>query len=590
MALLKRSEVPTELTWDLTHLFADDKHYESALSEVIKDGHQFVSQYRDKIDSLDRDGLNTMLDVYNDLIRDLRRISSYANLALDVDHTDQEAGRRRLKIAKVATELQTSLSFLTSDLLALDDSKLAELSAGSYGAYIDFMRRRKPYRFSAETERVLEGMSFLHNLPYLAYEAAKLGDLEFPAFEVDGKEYPLSYSLYETVYAESPDTNVRRKAYEVFYDRIASQRQTLASLYFTEVLSQKSISDMRGHDSVFQMLLLSQNVSRDLYDRQIDGLMRDLAPVMRRYAKKLQANYGLDRLTYADLRLPATPDEREVSVAEAWEVVEASVAVMGEDYQALIRQAKEERWVDFAQNIGKSTGGFCASVPDAPSYILLNWNGGFSEVFTLAHELGHAVQGKLAERHNKMLQAHPSLYFIEAPSTIHELLLTNYLLAKDDRPETARLVAGQMVAKTYFHNCVTHLLEAAFQRDVYRAIESGESLSADDFDRLFLNVLKAFWGDEVEIPQSAGRTWMRQPHYYRGLYPYTYSAGLVVSTAVAKAIREEGQPAVDRWIETLKKGGSLSPVELARIAGVDLTTDGPLQTMVETISELVDLI
>lgn len=591
MELRKREEIDTELTWNLNDIFATEEAYETALAQLEQDANDFIAAYKGTLATADDAQVLTMLDQYDQLLQLSSRVGSYAGLRVQVDHTNQANVRRSLVMQSKLTAIFAELSFVQSELLALSDAQLARLRDSVFGAYIAALLRDKPHRFSPETEKVLSGLSILSELPYRTYETAKLGDLVFPSFTVDGKTYPLSYSLYETGYAEHKNTAVRRTAFDAFYDQIATQRQTIAAGYYTEVAAQKALADLRGYESVFDMLLQNQEVSMDLYDRQIDGLMQGLAPVMRRYAEKLKKNHNLATITYADLRLPASFDvDRSVTIDKAWDMVESALAIMGDDYLAIVKRARTERWVDFAQNIGKSTGGFCAGVSGIHPYILMNWNGSFSEVFTLAHELGHACQGMIAEAHNRRLQEDPSLYFIEAPSTIHELLLTNDLLAKDPSAETARAVAGQMVDKTYFHNCVTHLLEAAFQRDVYRAIERGESLSADDFDRYFLDVLKTFWGETVDIPDKAGRTWMRQPHYYMGLYPYTYSAGLVVSTAVSKNIREQGQAAVTAWIETLRRGGSLPPVELARVAGVDLTTKAPLNTMIQTISELVDRI
>jgi oligoendopeptidase F len=591
MALATRAEIDKELTWNLDDIFPDENTYERALADVCDTAKAFAGKYKNNIGTLDTAGLESALSAYADLIGRMQQVGVYASLAMAADYTDQAAKRRMLVMRQALTPIQAELSFFQSELLELETERLQPFENGSFGAFVANLLREKPHRFSPETERVLAAMSSLRDLPSELYEAAKLGDLTFPDFTVGDTVYPLSYSLYETVYAETPDTDVRHRAHDIFYDTIASQRQAIGLAYFTEVAAQKTLADLRGYDSVFDMLLSDQQVTRDLYERQIDVLMRDLAPVMRRYAAKLKANYGLETLTYADLRLPALPaKDRAVSIAEAWSLAMAALDVMGPDYQSVVTRAKDERWVDFAQNIGKSTGGFCASVPAVHPYILLNWNGGFSEVFTLVHELGHAAQTLISAEHNNILQEDPSLYFVEAPSTIHELLLTNHLLAAGDDPETARTVAAQMVGKTYFHNCVTHLLEAAFQRDVYRAVEAGEGLSADDFDRLFLNILRRFWGDAVSLPESSGRTWMRQPHYYMGLYPYTYSAGMVVSTQVSKNIREQGEPAVKAWIDTLKLGGSRSPVELARAAGVDLLSEAPLHTMVQVIGELVDLI
>lgn len=212
-----------------------------------------------------------------------------------------------------------------------------------------------------------------------------------------------------------------------------------------------------------------------------------------------------------------------------------------------------------------------------------------NEVFVLAHELGHAGHFKLAQAHQNILHSESSLYFVEAPSTMNEMLMAQYLLEQNsDDPRFKRWVLSSLISRTYYHNMVTHLLEAAFQREVYRCVDNGEHLTADKLNTLKRNVIEAFWGDEVNISSGAELTWMRQPHYYMGLYPYTYSAGLTIGTLMAQRIKEEGQAAIKDWLEVLKAGGSMSPLELTQIAGLDMSTDKPLKDTIQFIGSLVD--
>ena len=211
-----------------------------------------------------------------------------------------------------------------------------------------------------------------------------------------------------------------------------------------------------------------------------------------------------------------------------------------------------------------------------------------TEVFVLAHELGHAGHFNLANKHQNVFDASSSMYFVEAPSTANEMLMANYLLSESDDPKFKRWVISTIISRTYYHNFVTHLLEAAYQREVYNRVDAGESMTAPELNSIKKEVISQFWGDAVEITEGAELTWMRQPHYYMGLYPYTYSAGLTISTLMAKRILEEGEPAVNEWIEVLKAGGSKPPVELAKMVGIDLSTDQPLKETISYIGSLID--
>ena len=310
---------------------------------------------------------------------------------------------------------------------------------------------------------------------------------------------------------------------------------------------------------------------------------------MRKYAKLLQRIHKLDEITFADLKLAVDPEyEPAVSIEDSRKYVEGALAVLGEDYLQIVKRAYDERWIDFAQNKGKSAGAFCATPYGVHPYILCSWNNKMSEVFTLAHELGHAGHFTFCNENQNVFGNRVSTYFVEAPSTMNEMLMVNYLLQTKDEPRFKRWVLSSLISKTYYHNFVTHLLEAAYQREVYKIIDKGGSVQADKLNGIKKEVLEKFWGGEVKIIDGAELTWMRQPHYYMGLYPYTYSAGLTIATEVSKRILKEGQSAVDDWREVLKAGGSKTPVELAKMAGVDITTDKPLLNTIEHIGNIID--
>ena len=218
----------------------------------------------------------------------------------------------------------------------------------------------------------------------------------------------------------------------------------------------------------------------------------------------------------------------------------------------MLESAYDYRWIDFAQNKGKDTGAYCASPYITHSYVFISWTGKMAETFVLAHELGHAGHFTLAQNHQNLLESEASMYFVEAPSTMNEMLMANYLFNSSNNPRFKRWVIGSILSRTYYHNMVTHLLEAAYQREVYRRVDNGESLTAPLLNEIMLNTYKAFFGDTVEMTDGVELTWMRQPHYYMGLYSYTYSAGLTIGTVVSQCIKNEGQPAVDRWLKRYK--------------------------------------
>ena len=349
------------------------------------------------------------------------------------------------------------------------------------------------------------------------------------------------------------------------------------------------MSELRGFNDVFDSLLFDQKVTREMYDRQIDVITERLAPHMRRYAKLLKAKHGLDRMTFADLKIAVDPEyDPKVTIEESHRYVREGLAILGKDYTDMVDRAYKERWIDFARNVGKSTGGFCADVFRQNSFILLNWNDRMSDVFTVAHELGHAGQEMYSDEVQSYYDNSPPMYLVEAPSTMNELLLANHLTSTSSDPRFRRWVLSSQISNTYYHNFVTHLREAWYQREVYKIIDGGGSVNAEVLSDIFRRNLELFWGDAVEIPEGAELTWMRQPHYYMGLYSYTYSAGLTVATQAMLRIRQEGQPAVEDWKRFLAAGNTEDPIGLARIAGFDITTDGPLNATIDYIGSVID--
>ena len=587
----KREEVKESLKWDLTRLFKDESEYQETLKEVKEGVARIVENYQGELDNPET--ILNCLEDYEEMMIKGHHLYTYAYLATSVDEANSENQERLMKIRMNFSNLMSQTSFIESEIKELDDEILDKVISKSenYQVYLGDLKRSKEYKLDSAVEKSLSALSPVLDAPQNIYNQAKLADLDFDKFEINGEEYPLSFVLFENEYQQEADTEVRRKAFEQFSKNLEDYKNTMASTYSTQVQKEKIMADMRGYDDIFEYLLFDQKVDRELYDRQIDLIMEKLAPHMRKYATHLKELYNLNKMTYADLKIPLDPDfEPEVTVEESKKYVEGALSALGEEYKDLVMKSYDERWVDFAQNKGKSTGGFCSTPYGVNSYILLSWTGLMSQVYTLVHELGHAGHFILSQQNNRLFEDRPSTYFVEAPSTINELLLTNYLIEQKDEPRFQRWALATMIGNTYYHNFVTHLLEAAYQREVYKLIDDGESIHAEKLNKLKKEVLEEFWGDAVEITDGAELTWMRQPHYYMGLYSYTYSAGLTVATAANQRMKKEGQEAVNDWIDVLKAGGTKPPVELAKMAGVDITTAKPLNDTIDFIGESIDKI
>ena len=583
-----REEVPVRETWDLKDLFTSDQAFYQTLEQVVQMSLDFNHTYYQKLNNIET--IEKALDEYERILIEIDRLYNYPELRLSVDTSNEEAQKVNAKLNTTSGKIASLLSFVDSEILELSDEIISELrSQTKYPHFIKQLQDRKPYQLSADVEKVLATLTPTLRSPFELYGTTKSLDINFESFDYEGVTYPLDYATFENEYEDHPSPEFRRKSFRAFSDALRQYQHTTAATYNMQVQQEKIEADLRGYDSVIDYLLQDQEVTKYMFERQIDVIMSDLAPVMQKYAKIIQRVHNLDKMRFEDLKISIDPNfEPEISIEESKKYIYGALNVLGDDYVKMLKSAYDYRWIDFAQNKGKDTGAYCASPYVTHSYVFISWTGKMAETFVLAHELGHAGHFTLAQKHQNLLESEASMYFVEAPSTMNEMLMANYLFNSSNDPRFKRWVIGSILSRTYYHNMVTHLLEAAYQREVYRRVDNGESLTAPLLNEIMLNTYKAFFGDTVEMTDGVELTWMRQPHYYMGLYSYTYSAGLTIGTVVSQCIKNEGQPAVDRWLKTLQAGGSQSPIELAQIAGVDITTDAPLKETINYISNLVD--
>lgn len=589
MKLNARKDVPVNETWDLSLIFAAEADFEAAVEKAKALADTLEKTYKNALTT--PESIAECLALYEELEILLYQTTSYTSLAVSVDYTDTEAQKKDAKMTALAAEIGSHLSFIESEIADAPEEliRAAMDKTGRAKHYLAEILREKPHRLSAETEKVLAALRPVFNAPYDIYHMTKLADMKFGSFTVNGREYPLGYSLFEDEYEYEADTDVRRAAFRAFSNKLREYENTTAATYNTYLTQQRIMAKQRGFADMFEADLFTDHVTREMYDRQIDLITEKLAPAMRKYARLVGKMNKLDRVTFADLKLPLDAEfDPRVTIGESREYVRSALSVLGQDYADMVDEAYDKRWIDFARNVGKETGGFCSSPYGCNSYILLSWNNRMADVFTIAHELGHAGHFRLCNGAQSLFDTNVSGYLIEAPSTMNELLLAQDLLRKNTDKRFRRWVLSSLIGHTYYHNFVTHLREAWYQREAMNIIEQGGAVNAETLSGIFRKNLETFWGDAVELTEGCELTWMRQPHYYMGLYSYTYSAGLTLATQAALNIAAEGESAVARWRAMLEAGSTRDPLGLAAIAGIDLSTPDALEHTIAYISGIID--
>ncbi|AEQ24139.1 oligoendopeptidase F [Streptococcus pyogenes Alab49] len=589
MELKKRSEFPENELWDLTALYKDRQDFLLAIEKALQDIDLFKRNYEGRLTSVD-DFTQALIEIEHIYIQ-MSHIGTYAFMPQTTDFSDESFAQIAQAGDDFMTKASVALSFFDTALANADLDVLDTLEKNPYfSAAIRMAKIQKEHLLSPDVEKALANLREVINAPYDIYTKMRAGDFDMEDFEVDGKTYKNSFVSYENFYQNHENAEIRDKAFRSFSKGLRKHQNTAAAAYLAKVKSEKLLADMKGYASVFDYLLAEQEVDRSLFDRQIDLIMTEFGPVAQKFLKHVAQVNGLEKMTFADWKLDIDNDlNPEVSIDGAYDLVMKSLAPLGQEYTKEIERYQTERWVDFAANANKDSGGYAADPYKVHPYVLMSWTGRMSDVYTLIHEIGHSGQFIFSDNHQSYFNTHMSTYYVEAPSTFNELMLSDYLEHQFDDPRQKRFALAHRLTDTYFHNFITHLLEAAFQRKVYTLIEEGGTFGADQLNAMMKEVLTDFWGDAIDIDDDAALTWMRQAHYYMGLYSYTYSAGLVMSTAGYLNLKHNPNGAKE-WLDFLKSGGSRTPLDTAMLIGADIATEKPLRDTIQFLSETVDQI
>lgn len=587
--MILRKDVKKDEKWDLKTLIKSEEEFSLLMDETVKLKNDFIKEFKGKINNANT--IVKSLEKYEDIEINLGQMSSYRFLKVSVDQTNLDAQGKLMKDKSKINNIIKEIGFLEFEILQNSDETINEAikAAPKFKSFLNKIIRKKEYSLGFETENAIKVLAPVLDSPMSLYNSAKLQDLDFEDFTLDGKSYPLSFVLFENEYEFETNHKVRHKAFYSFSENLRKYQNVIANAYTVQVKKEKALADIRGFDSVINYLLFDQEIDRKVYDEHIDIIYNELSGHMRKYARIIKEEYKLDKVTFKDLKLPLDPDfEPEITPMEAKEQIKEGLSILGDSYIDMVDRAFDERWIDFSQNKGKSTGAFCASPYGSHPFILINWTKRMREVFVLSHELGHAGHFYTSQKNQNLFSSRPSLYFIEAPSTMNEMIMANHMLKQDKDKRFKRWLLGTMISRTYYHNFVTHMLEAYFQREVYKRVDEGEVLHAEIYNKIKRETLEGFWGDDVIIDEGAELTWMRQQHYYKGLYPYTYSAGLSIATEVSRKIFQEDENYIEKWKDVLKAGGSKSPKELAQMVDVDIESHEAIHNTIKYIGEIID--
>ncbi len=588
--LLKRSEVKKEFTWDLTALCPDEAAWESAMEEI-----QEIAVRLAKMEGHIADSAQTLLSYLTQLEEMGKKMdptASYAQRLSDQDVGDAAHQAMVQKMHSIFARISSDLAFADPEILEIDSETLERFYAEqpgleAYRKYIQEVQRLKPHCLSAEMERLLAMTQEMASIPGQTFSVFNNADLQLPEMtDEHGETIRITHGRYGTL-MESADRRVRREAFEKMYQTYKQFENTMASLYSGQIKKQLFYARARRYSSSLEAAVNRNDVSPKVYDNLLATVNANLDK-MYRYVSLRKRLLGLDELHMYDVYTPIIPDaSREISFEEAKETVLKALAPLGEDYVELLKEGFDSRWIDVYENTGKRSGAYSSGVYGAHPYVLLNYNDNLDNMFTLAHEMGHALHSHYSNTTQPYFYSGYKIFVAEVASTCNEILLMEYLLKNTtDTKERAYLLNHYL--DSFKGTVYRQTMFAEFEKKTNAMAEAGESLTAQVLNEVYYELNRRYFGpDMVSDPAIAGE-WARIPHFYYNFYVYQYATGFSAAVTIARNILKEGAPAVARYKEFLSGGCSMPPVELLKIAGVDLETPRPIQEALDVFGEVLD--
>lgn len=590
--LLTRDQVAVEDTWDLDGIFPSSEAWEQALAEsptLI----EAVAAYRGRLG----EGAGVVKEAFDALYHAedvLGRVMTWASLRRDEDTTDVERNSRYERAVAVAIQAGSVLAFLQPELISLPEGTLPALAAdphlATYRHMLEDLERQRAHVRSEEVEEVLAQFSDVTRAPSDAFNALDNADLSYGKVKDEhGKEIELTKGRFAAL-QESRDREVRKNAHLAYTQAYLDHGYTLASLYGSSVRKDVVSARIRGYESARQAALFDDNLPDTVYDGLIETV-RGGTDILQRYLDLRRRALGVEQLERYDLRVPLAPEPPlRYSYREGVDVVLGGVSALGERYVGDLRNGFQSRWVDVHETKGKRSGAYSWGTYGAPPVILMNWNGTLSDVFTLAHEAGHAMHTFYANAAQPIHLASYPIFLAEIASTVNEVLLTWHLLGREEAHDpVVRFSLLNQFADTYFSTVVTQTMFADFEAVTHAAVEAGAPLTRDFLSETFAD-LQRIYTPGVTVDERVAIGWGRIPHFYRAFYVFKYATGLSAAINIARAVRDEGDPARERYLAMLSAGGSDYPLDILKRAGVDLTTPEPvrigLQEFDATVTEL----
>lgn len=587
----KRSEVPEALKWKLTDLYASDDLWEKEV-DTIGSLSKKIADYAGKLgDSADT--LLHFLKERDTLLQLMSRMYVYANQSYHQDTADAHYQAYAAKAESVRVEVSASLSFADPEILAIPEERIAkfyeeEPELEKYRRAIDVIMRARAHTLSAEEESILAAAGELAASPENIFSMFNNADIRFPYItDVEGNRIQITHANF-IKFLNDKDRSLRKEAFRGVYHTYAKWGNTLAAVFVSNLKQERFYAKMRKYPSVCAMHLSEGNIPEAVYDNLIETVHRHL-PDLHRYMALRKKILGVEHLHMYDLYVPLVAEvDQKISYEEAKETVAKALAPMGKAYTDILREGYENGWIDVAANANKRSGAYSWGAYGTHPYVLLNQQDDLESMFTLAHEMGHAIHTYHSDKAQPFTYAGYLIFVAEVASTCNECLLNHYLLSQEENGDKRNYILNHYL-ESFRTTLFRQTMFAEFEKIVHEKTAQGESLTMEDLNRIYHDLNVLYYDPDVVVDSEIDYEWMRIPHFYTAFYVYQYATGFSAAVAFSKKILEEGQPAVDRYVKEFLSGGcAKDPIDLLAAAGVDMSTPKPVDDALSVFAKYLD--
>lgn len=585
-----REEIPEQYKWKLEDIYPNDELWEQDFRRVEAAAGE-IGSYQGRL-AESAGVLLEVLRLQDQLSELMEKVYTYARMRRDEDNANPTCQALTDRAGSLNTRVSTALSFIVPEILSLPGETLErfrqeERGLAHYSFVLDELLRQKPHILTAAEEEILARAGEVTRSPANIFSMLNNADITFPTIrDEEGKEVEVTHGRFIRL-MESKDRRVRREAFTSLYSTYGKLKNTLAATLGSSLKKDVFYARVRRHASALQSSLFDDNISVEVYDNLIKTVRANLGS-MHRYVGLRKKLLGLDELHMYDLYTPLVGEINwSIPYPEAVQLVKEGLAPLGADYGRVLASGLESGWVDVYENKGKTSGAYSWGPYGVHPYVLLNYQDNLNNVFTLAHEMGHAMHSYYSYREQPYTYAHYVIFTAEVASTVNESLLMNHLLNTVQEPDKKNYLLNHYLEQ--FRGTVfRQTMFAEFEKITHEKIEAGEALTPELLSSIYHQLNVDYYGPEMVVDEEVDLEWARIPHFYNAFYVYKYATGFSAATALTHRILEDGEPTVSRYLEFLKKGGSDYPLNILRAAGVDMATPQPVQEALNLFTLLLD--